>query len=144
MRNYGTVWCSMNRAIICDLDGTLVCNPFWDGSLEHFYANIFDGFTVEWCQILLESLAKHVKILFITARDEKCRHQTEHQLNTWFDFKYELYMRKSGDLRDDFVIKQEYLNILKDKYRILCCIDDNPKNCEMFSQYIPTLQVVKQ
>lgn len=135
----------MNNAIICDLDGTLVCNPSWDGDLESFYKNIFEGFTVGWCQAMLEGLANlGIRIIFITARDEKCRRQTEQQLNSWFDFKYDLYMRKHGDLRIDHEIKEEYLSEIMQKYHILCCIDDNLGNCEMFSKSIPTLHVYRQ
>ena len=130
------------KAIICDLDGTLVQNPEWDGNFETFYANILAGFPVEWCELLLNSLADKVKIIFLTARDDKCKLQTEFQLNSWFDFPYLLYMRKKGDLREDYIIKQEYLEKLLEEYDILFCIDDNPKNCEMFSHYIPTLKVV--
>jgi len=143
MKNCGTVWyCMKSKAIIFDLDGTLVCNPSWDGDLESFYKNIFEGFTVEWCQTLIECL--QVRIIFITARSERCRRQTEQQLNMWFDKPYELYMRGKNDLRIDHEVKEDYLKEIMEKYQVLCCFDDNPENCKMFSKYIPTLQVVRQ
>lgn len=129
------------KAIICDLDGTLIQNPDWNGDYETFYQNITKGFPVEWCELLLNSLADKVKIIFLTARDDKCKSITEHQLNSWFDFSYILLMRITGDTREDYIIKQEHLSSLMEEYDILFCIDDNPKNCEMFSQYIPTLKV---
>lgn len=123
----------MNNAVICDLDGTLIENPDWDGDLEKFYRNILDGFPIEWCEFLVNILAeKKIKILFITARDEKCRSMTIAQLNRWFDFPYELYMRKNGDLRPDFEVKRDYTIELKEKYNILFAIDDNVNNCIMF------------
>lgn len=132
----------MNRAVICDLDGTLVCNPDWNGDLEQFYANLNQGFPYEWCEVLLNSLSKSgIKIIFITARNEKCKNITKRQLNSWFDFSYLLYMRGRDDLREDYVIKEEYLLELKSKYDILFCLDDNPDNCRMFRRYIPTLMV---
>ena len=36
---------------------------------------------------------------------------------------------------------KEIVDYLKNKYDILFCIDDNPKNCEMFAKTFPTLFV---
>lgn len=132
-------------AIICDLDGVLVCNPDWDGDLETFYNNIFTGFAVEWCVKLLECLAyQKIKIIFLTARDEKCKAHTRHQLESWFDFPFELYMRKSGDVRDDYIVKEDYVKELSELYNILFCMDDNLENCNMFKNYCPTMYVLAQ
>ena len=132
----------MRKAIICDLDGTLITNPEWDGDLDKFYLNILDGFPNEWCVLLLKGFAKlGIKIIFITARNEKSRSQTVFQLNSWFDFNYELYMRGREDLREDYIIKEEYVKELLEKYDIILSIDDNPDNCIMFQNYFPTLQV---
>ena len=62
----------------------------------------------------------------------------------WFDKPYELYMRGKNDLRIDHEVKEDYLKEIMEKYQVLCCFDDNPENCKMFSKYIPTLQVVRQ
>ncbi len=129
-------------AIICDLDGTLINNPNWNGNLEEFYDHILEGEPIEWCYKLIKCLAKEYKIIFITARDEKCRNKTEVQLDTLFPFEYMLYMRKSKDKRADYIIKEEYMQILKNRYNILFCIDDNMRNCIMFRNYIPSLLVI--
>lgn len=129
-------------AIICDLDGTLINNPNWNGNLEEFYEHILEGEPIEWCYKLIKCLAKEYKIIFITARDEKCRNKTEVQLDTLFPFEYMLYMRKPKDKRADYIIKEEYMQILKNKYNILFCIDDNMRNCIMFRNYIPSLLVM--
>ena len=131
------------KAIICDLDGTLVCNPNWNGDFEQFYTILEEGYPIEWCKTLLESLAKNnIKIIFLTARDEKCREQTINQLNSWFDFDYELYMRKNKDTTIDYLMKEEFLKEILERYDVLFTIDDNPINCVMFKDYIPTLKVV--
>ena len=129
-------------AIICDIDGVLIENPLWDGNLETFYANILDGIGNEWCIKLLESLVLNgVKIVFLTARSERYRGHTKTQLDLWFGYPYELYMRGAEDEREDYLIKQDFVDYLKNKYDILFCIDDNPKNCEMFAKTFPTLFV---
>ena len=50
-------------------------------------------------------------------------------------------MRSAEDEREDYLIKQDFVDYLKNKYDILFCIDDNPKNCEMFAKTFPTLFV---
>lgn len=132
-----------NKAIICDLDGTLITNDCWNGEYETFYDHIKEGRPTRWCSTLLKCLSwQNIKIIFITARDQKCNSITRFQLDSWFDFPYELYMRKDGDLREDYIIKEEYLKEILNRFDILFCIDDNMKNCEMFKEYIPTLKIL--
>ena len=86
-----------------------------------------------------------VKIVFVTARDEKCRAYTLYQLKQLFDFPIELYMRGRGDLRPDPDVKREYIIDLKEKYNILLCIDDNPDNCKMYNELgLTALEVKKE
>lgn len=132
----------MKKAIICDLDGTLVNNPNWNGELATFYDHILEGQTIGWCYELIKILAKHYKIIFLTARNEKCRDKTEIQLDNLFSFDYELYMRKPDDTRFDFLIKEEFVKMLQQKYEILFCLDDNMRNCIMFKKYIPALLII--
>jgi hypothetical protein len=131
------------KAIICDIDGVLIENPDWNGDLETFYKNILDGVGNEWCIYLLKGLVlQGIKILFVTARNERCRRQTKMQLDFWFGCRYELFMRGEDDIREDYLVKQDYIDEIKRKYDVLFCIDDNPKNCEMFFKEFPTLHVL--
>jgi len=130
------------NAAIFDLDDTLIYNPVFI-DLDYFYDHVLDGIPIPWCMDLIESLHKSgMKIIFITARDEKCRHHTTFQLSNWFGFPYELYMRRRDDLRDDYIIKEEYLLELMERYNIVLAVDDNLRNCEMYRKYVPTLHVL--
>ena len=132
------------KVIICDIDGVLIDNPEWNGDLETFYNNILDGVGNEWCIHLLKGLVlQGIKILFVTARNERYRRQTKMQLDFWFGCRYELFMRGEDDLREDYLVKKDYIDEIKRKYDILFCIDDNPKNCEMFAENFPTLHVIR-
>lgn len=135
------------QAVICDLDGTLIANPKYKygEDLETFYKNILEGYPLTWCKKLLESMvASGVVVIFLTARDQKCEKVTKQQLDSWFDFDYVLYMRKMGDLREDYLMKEEYLQEIKKDYDVLFCLDDNPLNCEMFDRNgVTTLHVIQ-
>ena len=122
------------RAIIVDLDGTLVHNPDWDGTLDGFYQNITEGVPIYWCQDLVERYSKDTEIIFLTARSDAYRSITNCQLRTWFDIKYQLYMRDKDDLRADYEVKKDYIIELKKQYDILFCIDDNIGNCAMYRE----------
>lgn len=125
-----------DKAIICDLDGTLVANNKWDGTFETFYDTITECYPVDWCLNLLQGLHKQkVKIIFMTARGEHCKNITKIHLNSWLDFPYELYMRKQDDIREDHIVKRDYTEELLKKYDILLALDDNIKNCQMFRSY---------
>lgn len=133
----------MKKAVVCDLDGTFFHNEQWDGSMETFYKTLDTCYPVEWCQMVLQGLAMQgVHVLFVTARDEMCKHLTTLQLRKYCDFSWDLYMRSDGDLRDDYEVKLDILENLSKQYELLCCIDDNPSNCAFLKKFVPTLQVI--
>lgn len=131
-----------HRAIIVDIDGVILQCPYWQ-DMEDFYKNLDQCVAVDWAVYLVNYIQQQgIKIIFLTARDEKCKIQTNIQLRQLFDFKYDLYMRKRGDLRIDWEIKQDYLKEIQEKYNVLFSIDDNASNCEMYRRNnIPSLQV---
>lgn len=118
--------------------------PYWH-DLEEFYQNLDRCCPVDWAVHLVKGLQKQkIKIIFVTARDEKCRSYTLYQLKQLFDFPIELYMRGRGDLRPDPDVKREYIIELKEKYNILFCIDDNTDNCKMYNELGLTALEVKK
>lgn len=66
------------------------------------------------------------KIIFVSGREEKDRAPTERFYAKHFpEVKYELYMRPTGDMRKDVLIKEEiFNNHIKDKYYVSLWIDD--------------------
>jgi len=131
-----------SKAIIVDIDGVVLHYPYWQ-NVEDFYQHLDKCVAVDWMVHLINCIhIQGIKIIFLTARDQKCQIMTNIQLKQLFDFKYELYMRIQGDLRQDYEIKQDYIPRLQKKYNILFAIDDNERNCEMFKQNkIPALHI---
>lgn len=133
----------MNKAIIVDLDGTL-CNTqhrkhFMEQTpkdWESFYAGIIDDEPNSWCRYLIETFRQeheYPEIILVSGRPE------EHLITTtdWldeYDISYDrLFMRKSGDFREDFIIKQEiYDEYIKDKYDVIFAIDDRKQVVDMW------------
>ena len=130
------------NSIICDIDGVILETPRWY-EMDDFYQNLDQCVPNDWAVSLINGLHnQHIKIIFLIARDEKCRSYTKYQLEQLFDFNIHLYMRTRGDEREDYIVKAEHVERLLKKENILFAIDDNYQNCLMFNQYkIPAFHV---
>lgn len=72
-------------------------------------------------------------VVFVSGRDEECRHETERWLRDNLGFRPELYMRAHGDKRHDAVVKREILERdLLPRYYILGAIDDRLRVLSMW------------
>lgn len=133
--------------IICDLDGTLAnCEhrvhyvrdkpKNWD----MFYAGIRKDeinipviFTLD--AFLFNKVMAPFSVIFCSGRPERCREDTEWWLQEVCEFdhtEYTLYMRKDGDFREDYIIKQEILDTYIDKERVLFVLDDRQQVVDMW------------
>lgn len=134
---------NLPKAIICDLDGTLALlngrNPY-DAS-----TCLNDHFNLPVLYILRMAQSNYYNILFVSGREDKYEHQTRNWLcgsglkynqlfGTW-STKYDLFMRKSGDNRDDRIIKREIFDEhIRDKYYIEFVLDDRNKVVQMWRE----------
>lgn len=129
------LWYNIVNSIICDIDGVILTCLNWQ-DMEDFYQNMDSCVPVDWAVHLINGLHQQgIKIIFLTARDSKCRSYTKFQLEQLFDFPINLYMRLHGDTRDDYIIKAEYIQEFIKNENILFCIDDNLQNCEMYKSF---------
>lgn len=128
--------------VLCDLDGTL-CDiqhrlvelsgpekhwkPFFDGIPG-------DSVREETLSHLHHAVQEGHKVFFVSARPEDYRDLTEKWLEDQdLGFEYEgLIMRKSGDHRDDVVVKKEILDKYFAGYPIEFVIDDRPRVIQMW------------
>ncbi|MEI8347871.1 MAG: HAD family acid phosphatase [Pseudomonadota bacterium] len=121
------------KAIICDLDGTLAnidhrlhylrqTPPNWPS----FMSEVKDDQMNLWCQeILLAFTQKDYKIVLISGRGEESREGTEEWLKR-HQVPYEiLLLRAAKDYRPDDIIKQElYAGHVRDRYDVLFVLED--------------------
>jgi hypothetical protein len=147
------------KAIICDLDGTLfnidhrlhyVKQPKKDW--KNFNSEIPNDTPNKWCLEIIKYFGLDYKIIFVSGRSEDCRLETLNSLNkhtrdilppTVDDYEgydtifltmvYLLLMRKAKDYRPDEIVKKEiYEKYIKEKYDVLFVIDDRKRVVDMW------------
>lgn len=142
---YGMVKKPEKGYVLCDIDGTIADTTHrlhylegekrdWKG---FFSMMKWDPLRVQTYRILNDLHDKGYKIIFVSARPEDYREVTEWWLKNQVPLPYmTLIMRKSGDKRDDDVIKAEILQTyFPDKSVIHCVIDDRPRVIRMWKSH---------
>lgn len=142
------------RAIICDLDGTLInCEHrlhFIQGEKKDWKSflhpeNIKKDTINEWCKTILQRFEfannngtknKQIHILYVTGRNKSCSSETINTLlSSGFCWNHDknLFMRKNEDFREDSVIKEEiYRTHIEPFYDVIFCIDDRQQVVDMW------------
>lgn len=128
-------------AIICDLDGTLALH----NGRSPYDADKCDTDIINdpISQILYRFQMDNHDIIFCSGREDKYREKTK----TWLaqtGLSYSaLLMRKTGDMRNDAIVKEEiYEAEIKDKYNVLFVLDDRDRVVDMWrSKGLTCLQV---
>ena len=148
------------KAIIFDIDGTLADVqhrlhhlPDWN----RFFAEMGNDPEIsEVCWLadklihasMFEDADKSepdFRVIVVSARPDDYRKVTQNWLQStlrWYAWIDKIYMRKSGDFRQDSIVKAEILQqIIDDGYEPWLVIDDRPQVVEMWRSYgICTLQ----
>lgn len=121
------------EAVLCDLDGTLALlngrSPYDASTCQLDLPNY------PVIKTLLAHDEKGRKIIFCSGREDKYREPTIKFIEQYlkqididgevWDVAYELYMRKTGDMRKDSIIKEEIYNEHIDgKVNVLMVLDD--------------------
>jgi len=143
--------------VICDIDGCLVetawifdrtsgmeTNEKWDFFNKN--ANNSDN-KINFDLVNLVDKLKFFagyKIFFVTSRSDIIYRETLRMLKGLFTHEdIQLLMRKEGDSSPSHKVKERIISELKEKYKIVCAIDDEPENCKMFkANGILTMQIV--
>jgi uncharacterized HAD superfamily protein len=128
------------KAIICDLDGTLADIRIRLKHLEgkkkdwkSFNKTIETDALHEWCREILVRFQQDHKIIIVSGRTDDLKKQTVEWLKRYavpFDY---LFMRKSNDFRPDNLIKLEiFEKEIRDKFSVLFVLDDRQKVVDMW------------
>ena len=131
------------QAVVLDVDGVIL-DSFkvfeelfkrklkGDEKWEYFRENC-NGSNVTFIKNSLkfiQVLNKEIKIILLTARNEKCREATEARLRAEKFIYHELYMRPENNYEESHVLKNKILFELMSIYDIVAFIDDDLSNCE--------------
>lgn len=107
---------------LCDIDGTVAdCSHrlhFIQNKPKNwpaFYAACKDDAPIPSVIEVINALGRHHSIMFSTGRSEECKAATKTWLTSVVKFPWwhNLYMRKQGDYREDFIVKAELLEQIK-------------------------------
>lgn len=123
---------NLPEAIICDLDGTLALlngrDPYDASTCGNDAVNepIRDLVQVEYDD-------GNKTILLVSGRQDKWRKQTEDWLDQ-HNIPYDsLFMRRTGDFRQDAVIKREIFEVeIRSKYNVSFILDDRTQVVDMW------------
>lgn len=136
------------KTIIFDLDGT-ICNVTHRRKFVASKPKNWDAWNKgialdtpnEAVKFMFESIVNkdNVEVLFVSGRSEDYREVTEAWLlyNEFYccesDIHSKLYMRESGDCRDDSIVKGEIADkIIAEDHDILCVFDDRKRVVDMW------------
>jgi predicted kinase len=123
----------LQKAIICDLDGTLAIignrSPY-DATNCHLIDKP-NSYVIETVKLYYNA---NYKIIFCSGRSEKDRQATMQFINNHLPtIEYILLMRPNNDMRKDDIVKEEiYNNNIKNKYWIHLAIDDRLSVCRLW------------
>lgn len=126
------------RCVICDIDGTLAHN--FGGRNIYDYTRVIEDTPDPMVCAVIDGLdstfgVDYLDIILVSGREDNCREQTEEWLeHNMIPYK-QLYMRKTGDKRDDTIVKEEiFKEFIEPEYIVLGVIDDRNKVVRMWER----------
>jgi predicted kinase len=120
------------EVVICDIDGTLA---LMDGRTPYDYSLIHTDKPYEAVvDLVYDMWSLDVPIIFMSGRSDDSREQTKAWLNTHvLAGDLDLYMRKTGDYRPDWIVKYElFQEHIAGKYRVKFVLDDRNQVVELW------------
>lgn len=141
---------TLPKCIIVDIDGTLALingrSPYDDTLIHSDKPNTYVVDLVRRFRLLynLENMEpfeeKVNEIILMSGRVEKCRLQTEQWLDSQNITYDQLYMRKTGDYRQDAIVKKElYEQHIKNNYYVEAWFDDRDQVVKMVREELGLL-----
>jgi len=125
----------LKSAIIADIDGTLADHKNIRGphDLDKVDLDIPRQNIIDLVKMYHDSDNPYYEIIICSGREDHCREKTVQWLNKYLGFSdYKLFMRKSGDMRKDSIIKKEiYLESIIPFYNIKLVVDDRTQIIRM-------------
>lgn len=122
------------KIVICDLDGTIAQLNGRDPYDASTCADDLTNFEVHG--VLRHKIREGAGVIFVSGREEKFRLQTLEFLNKFplpFNGNPLLFMRPTGDSRNDAIVKEEIYNReIKGKYNVELVLDDRDRVVDMW------------
>lgn len=127
------------QIIVVDIDGTLADISHRQHHIkgkrkkwQKFFQAMDKDLPVPAIAAKVRMLSQDHTIVLVSGRPDDYRRLTEDWLKRHKIPYHQLFMRQSGDFRDDDVVKQEILNQHLNKDKIKLVIDDRPRVIRMW------------
>lgn len=131
--------------VICDIDGTVA-----EGTGRSMYD--YDKVDTDRLKAVVMThvlnTAKNSRLVFMSGRPDSAREKTQAWLRTNLDRigayqDFDLYMRRTGDFRQDYIVKYElFQQHIADKYMVWAVFDDRNQVVQMWRKLgLQTYQV---
>ena len=132
----------MKNIILCDIDGTVANNDhrqhFLEGKKDWngFFSELVNDLPIQTIidKVIQEQLSGK-EIVFITGRPERYRYSTTFWLKSYFDFEFQLLMRKDNDQRNKILIKKEIFEENFVNEEIFLAIDNDKDLLRMWNDF---------
>lgn len=140
------------KAVIFDMDGTLCdvrsIRHYVMGKVRNYHKFHTESVNCPGNPAVIEA-AKNAhesgfKVLIVTAREDTFGTHTAFWLNGQALHYDEMYMRKRGDYRPDYVVKKEILDQIRaDGYDVVHAWEDNPAVIKLWQEEGIDVTIVK-
>lgn len=123
------------RCVIFDVDGTLAHNR--SGRNMYDFTKVWTDTPDPFMSMVADAIADnedfYADVVIVSGREDSCRELTEKWLKAQCIPYKHLYMRQTGDKRDDAIVKEEiYHKFIEPDYCVVGVFDDRPKVCRMW------------
>jgi predicted kinase len=113
------------RAIISDIDGTLA---HFAGRSPYDYSKVSEDTVDDTVRDIVANYEHSHRVILMSGRPESCRQATEVWLNSNNIYYDDLFMRPTGDSRNDAIIKQELFDEhVRNNYQVDFVLDDRDR-----------------
>jgi predicted kinase len=126
---------------ISDLDGTVAKT---NGRGHFDWDRVDEDLPIPHMVKIIQSLYDSgSEIIFFSGRDGSCENKTRNWIMMNFNIEYQLFMRHAGDMRKDYIVKEELFNEhIRGIYNVDGVFDDRPQVLRLWLKLgLPLLSV---
>lgn len=135
---------NLPKAIIVDIDGTLALRG--DRDIYDFDKVNRDKPNMPVVTVVQALMNAGYTMIAVSGRQGRCYGKTQDWLNSWVGYNIKLFMREDGDMRPDYIVKNElYEKHIMNQYNVILSIDDRNSVVDLWRNklQIPTFQVAE-
>ena len=124
----------VEKVIIVDMDGTVANHEGKRSPYDYTQVHLDDPRHGVIETVCLYADAGY-KVLFLSGRESSCMQQTANWIEKHIKVDFDLFMRKTGDQRADYIVKLELFNEhVRDNYNVVAVFDDRDQVIKLWRE----------